>query len=470
MQKDGGALTGRMSMSAINADDIVETIRTSLLVLDTELRVQSANRSFFQTFGGNAEDIIGQSLFALGNGQWAIPALRDSLGTIIPNDEVIEAFEVEHTFPSLGHKVMLLNARKIYRPGNGTESLLLAIDDVTEAREAQRESERSRLLAQSIVDTVRDPLVILEGDMRIVTASRAFLRLFGTSTEAVVGRPLHELAQGQWKIGKLQALLARVVPDEEAFDGFEVEDEFPGLGRRIFKLNARKVYRPGNHVTRLLVVFEDVTEARLLERHRDLLAAELAHRIKNSLTVITAFVSHEIRRAAEPCIPGYQAMQARISAVAQLYDVISRSAALGPVPMEAYLNGIAGSLRASLLGEGSQIDVSVVAEPLAIGPDHAVTIGLIINELATNAVKYAFPAGKGQIVLGFSRRDGDVVLTVSDNGIGLAGTSSSPVGSGLGSRFVEAFVRQIGGVLATASSRGGTTFTVRMSASVLVES
>lgn len=108
-------------------------------------------------------------------------------------------------------------------------------------------------------------------------------------------------------------------------------------------------------------MFEDVTEARLLERHRDLLAAELAHRIKNSLTVITAFVSHEIRRAAEPCIPGYQAMQVRISAVAQLYDVISRSAALGPVPMEAYLNGIAGSLRASLSGEGSQIDVSVVA-------------------------------------------------------------------------------------------------------------
>ena len=290
MQKDGGALKGPMSMSAINADDIVDTIRTSLLVLDTGLRVQSANRSFFRTFEVSAEDSIGQSLFALGNGQWNIPALRDRLGTIIPDDEVIEAFEVEHTFPNLGRKVMLLNARKVYRPGNGIESLLLAIDDVTEAREAQRESERSRLLAQSIVDTVRDPLVILEGDMRIITASRAFLRLFGTSAEAVVGRPLHDLAQGQWKIGKLQSLLARVVPDEEAFDGFEVEDEFPGLGRRIFKLNARKVYRPGNHVTRLLVVFEDVTEARLLERHRDLLAAELAHRIKNSLTVITAFV------------------------------------------------------------------------------------------------------------------------------------------------------------------------------------
>lgn len=184
----------------------------------------------------------------------------------------------------------------------------------------------------------------------------------------------------------------------------------------------------------------------------------------------TSFVFYEIRRAAEPCVQGYQAMQTRISAVAQLYDVISRSATLGPVPMETYLNGIAGSLRASLLGEGSQIEVLVAAEPLAVGPDHAVTVGLIVNELATNAVKYAFPAGKGQIVLGFDRREGEVALTVSDNGMGLAGTSTGSVSSGLGSRFVDAFVRQIGGTLATSSGRTGTTFTVRMPASVLVES
>ncbi|MDP4027244.1 PAS domain-containing protein [Methylobacterium sp. NEAU 140] len=456
-------------MNAINADDIVETLRTSLLVLDRDLRVQSANRAFFRTFGVEPADTIDRPLFELGHGQWDIPALREVLTTIIPEDRAIEAFEVEHEFPGIGRKVMLLNARKVYRPGNATERLLLTIDDVTEARDAQRESERNRLLAQSIVDTVRDPLVILEHDMRVVSASRAFLRLFNVPAEAVIGLPVQELAQGQWQIGKLQELLARVVPNNESFDGFEVEDEFPGLGRRIFKLNARKVHRPGNNATRLLLVFEDVTEARLLERHRDLLAAELAHRIKNSLTIITAFVSFEIRRAAEPCVQGYRAMQARISAVAQLYDVISRSASLGPVPMVPYLNGIAESLRASLLGDSSQIEVSVAAEPLAIGPDHAVTVGLIVNELATNAVKYAFPNGKGQIVLGFDRRNGDVALTVSDNGAGLGSAGNGPTGSGLGSRFVEAFVRQVGGTLATATGHSGTTFTVHLPVSILAE-
>ena len=469
MHNDSVDPTGWAGLNAISAHDIVETIPTSLLVLDGDFRVQSANRAFCRTFGVTIEETIGRRLFELGDDQWDIPALRGLLGTIIPENQVVEGYEVEHDFPGIGRKVMLLNARKVYRPGNGTERILLAIEDVTEARDAQRESERVWQLAQNVVDTIRDPLLILEGDMRVITASRAFLRLFGMPVDAVVGHKLHDLSQGQWKIGRLQDLLARVVPDEQAFDGFEIEDEFPGLGRRIFKLNARKVFRPGNHVTRLLVVFEDVTEARLLERHREMLATELAHRIKNSLTVITAFVSFEIRRAAEPCIAGYRAMQARIGAVAKLYDVISRSATLGPVPMDTYLTGIADSLRSSLLGEGAQVTITVAAKPLAIHPDHAVTIGLIVNELATNAVKYAFPDGKGEIVLGFDRREGEVALTVSDNGAGLAVTGGGPTGSGLGSRFVEAFVRQIDGILATATNHQGTTFTVRLPASILAE-
>jgi two-component sensor histidine kinase len=455
-------------MITVSAQDIVDTVRSSLLVLDMDLRVQSANRAFYRTFGVEPDATVGQPLFELGNGQWDIPDLRKLLIEAVPRDGTVEDYEVEHRFPGLGVRCMLLNARMVFRPGNHVPFLLLAIEDVTAEREARAEAERLLRLAQNIVDTVRDPLVILEQDMTVISASRAFLRMFEVEAEAVVGRSLYDLAQGQWKVGRLQDLLGRVVPDDTAIDGFEVEDTFPGLGRRVFKLNARKIFRPGNHVTRLLMVFEDVTEARMVERHRDLLAAELAHRIKNSLQIITSFVSYEMRRAAEPCVEGYRAMQARIGAVAQLYDVISRSATLGPVPMGPYLKGIAESLRSSLLGDDARIEVEVNAEDLSIVADHAVTVGLIVNELATNAVKHAFPNRQGRIVLGFARRDSEVVLTVSDNGAGLAPAAGSG-SSGLGSRFVDAFVRQVGGTMATATAKDGTTFTVRLPASILAE-
>ena len=458
-----------VSMQTISAQDIVDTVPSGLLVLDMDLTIQSANRAFYRTFAVEPGSTLGKPLFELGNGQWDIPELRSLLLEIVPRDGTIEGYEVGHDFPGVGVKCMRLNARKVYRDGEPAPFLLLAIEDITEEHAARAEAEKQTMLSQNIVDTVRDPLVVLEDDMTVAMASRAFVRLFGEEDGGLIGRSLYDLSQGQWKVGRLQDLLGRVVPEDATIDGFEVEDDFPGLGRRIFKLNARKVFRPGNHVTRLLLVFEDVTEARLLERHRDMLAAELAHRIKNSLQIITSFVSHEIRRAAEPCLAGYQAMQARIGAVAELYDVISRSATLGPVPMGPYLQGIAGSLRSSLIGAGDDIKVEVEAEPLSIGADQAVTIGLIVNELSTNAVKYAFPNGKGRLVLGFARRDGEVVLTIADDGVGVAATTGSGPASGKGSRFVEAFVRQVGGTLATASGRAGTTFTVRLPASVIAE-
>lgn len=453
----------------VSAHDIVETVRSSILVLSEDFHVTAANRAFYATFDVTPEDTIGRVIYDLGNGYLNIPPLRRLLETVIPEHEVIEAFEIEQDFEGIGRRCFVLNARKVYRAENKTSFLLLVFDDITAVKDAQRLSELNWRIAESIVDTVRDPLVVLELDMTVVSASRAFLKLFNLTSEEIVGRRLRDLDQGQWDVAALRELLEHVVPDSAAISGFEVEDDFPRLGRRIFKLNAREIYRTGNEVGRLLVAFEDVTEARLLERHKDILAAELAHRIKNSLQIIGSFVAFELRDAPEPCVEGYQSMQTRIGAIAQLYDLISRSAAFGPVQVGEYLEGIAATLSSSLLGETSKIHIRVEAEPLAVTAEHAVTLGLIVNELATNAVKYAFPTGEGQIALGFGHRDGEVVLTVSDDGIGLAAALARSTGSNMGSRFVDAFTRQLGGTLAKASGENGSTVTVRLPTTILAQ-
>ena len=452
-----------LKLSDVSAQDIVETVRDGLLVLDAELTVISANSAFYSMFATAAAGTIGHRLYDLGNGQWDIPALRVLLEEILPRETTVEAYEVEHIFPDVGPKTMLLNARKVHRPGSSVDFFLLTIDDVTELRNEQRKATINLRLGQTIADTVRDPLVILDSDMRIVTASRNFVLMFGDSAEVVVGQRLEDLKQGQWDVAALHSLLDHVVPDDRPFDDFLLEDEFPLLGHRIFKLYARKIQVPGNHGAQLLLVFEDATKEMLFDRHRNVLAAELAHRIKNSLQVISSFVAYELRQAADPCVEGYRAMQARIGAVAELYDVIAKSSAFGPVEVEAYLEGIASSIRSSLLGQHSKIEIAVEAEPLTIMADHAVPLGLMVNELATNAIKYAFPKGAGRITLGFQRRDGEVTLTVEDNGVGMNVNSSS----GLGSRFLDAFAMQLGGTLAKASAETGTTFIVRLPMTVL---
>ena len=318
-------------MRSISAQDIVDTVREGLVVLDADLAVVSANRCFYDLFSVAPEETVGRRVYDLGDGQWDIPDLRRLLEEILPQESAVEGYEVDHVFPGVGRKVIHLNARKVYREGNHVEHLLVTFYDVTALRKREIEARRAAEIARTIVDTIRDPLVILDADLRIVTASRNFVAMFGDAEADVVGLRIDELNQGQWDVQALTRLLERVVPDESPFDGFLVEDEFPGLGHRVFKLNARKIFVPGNHVTNLLLAFEDVTDAVAADRHREVLAAELAHRVKNSLQVISAFVSFEVRRAAEPCREGYLAMQARINAVANLYDVIARSAAFGPV-------------------------------------------------------------------------------------------------------------------------------------------
>ena len=114
------------------AESIVATVRGPLLVLDRELHVRSANRSFYETFGVTPPEVIGRFIYDLGDGQWDIPALRTLLEDIVPANSSFEDFEVEHDFEHIGPKTMLLNARR-FPPGGEFELLLLAIEDITEA-------------------------------------------------------------------------------------------------------------------------------------------------------------------------------------------------------------------------------------------------------------------------------------------------------------------------------------------------
>src|SRR5438270_409496 len=106
------------------AQNIVDTVREPLLMLDTTLRVHSANRAFYQTFQVSSEETEGHLIYELGNGQWDIPALRTLLEDIIPAQSVFNGFELEHTFPVIGRRVMLLNARKL-KAGHHGELLVL---------------------------------------------------------------------------------------------------------------------------------------------------------------------------------------------------------------------------------------------------------------------------------------------------------------------------------------------------------
>ena len=130
-------------------------------------------------------------------------------------------------------------------------------------------------LAQGIVDTVREPVLVLDKELRVIAASRSFYSAFKVSPEDTQGRLLYALGDGQWDIPKLRVLLEKIIPEHGVMEGYEVEHEFPDLGHRTMCLNARQVFYEGGADTTILLGMEDVTERRILEREKDeLLRAE----------------------------------------------------------------------------------------------------------------------------------------------------------------------------------------------------
>ena len=293
------------------SQDIVDTVREPLLMLDTTLRVHSANRAFYQTFQVSAQETEHHLIYELGNGQWDIPDLRRLLEDVVPKSSVFNDFELVHTFPVIGRRVMLLNARKL-KAGNHGELLVLAMEDVTERRRAEEEVAKAaadlkaiETFSQNIVDTVREPLLMLDTTLRVHSANRAFYQTFQVSSEETENCLIYELGNGQWDIPDLRRLLEDVVPKSSVFNDFELVHTFPVIGRRVMLLNARQL-KAGNHGELLVLAMEDVTERRRAEEEvaKAKETAEAANRTKS---LFLANMSHELRTPLN-AILGYSEM------------------------------------------------------------------------------------------------------------------------------------------------------------------
>jgi signal transduction histidine kinase len=430
------------------AQNIVDTVREPLLILDASLRVRSANRAFYQTFLVSPEETENRLIYELGNGQWDIAALRTLLEDIVPQSSVFNDFELEHEFPAIGRKVMLLNARKL-RPGDHAEFLVLAMEDVTERRRIERLLAEIETYAQNIVGTVREPLLMLDGTLRIRSANRAFYQTFKVSPEETEGRLIYELGNGQWDIPALRVLLEDIIPQRSVFNDYELEHDFPVIGRRVMHLNARQL-RAGIDTELVVLAMEDVTERRHihdleiqfteelqesyrrlqeLEKLRDDLTNMIVHDLRTPLTsVIAGMQSLELvgvldgdqREMVDIAINGGETLLSMINDLLDVEKMESGSMHLDYTRLDAAeLVGSAVGQVASLaqsknLTLTSQIDSNL---PLFLGDENK--LRRVLVNLLGNAIKFTLAGGSITVGVQPGEDSETLMFCVSDTGEGI---------------------------------------------------
>ncbi|WP_136526322.1 sensor domain-containing diguanylate cyclase [Geomonas ferrireducens] len=170
------------------ADSIVQTVREPLVVLSSDLKIIRANNSFYDTFKVTPEETVGYFIYDLGNRQWDIPQLRVLFEEILPHDTVLTGYEVEHDFLDIGKKIMLLNAREIFLAKTGSRIILLAMEDITERKSAEKRIGEIVRQQQAILDNIPNMAWLKDRWGRYLAGNQPFTEAIAMSPEELIGK------------------------------------------------------------------------------------------------------------------------------------------------------------------------------------------------------------------------------------------------------------------------------------------
>jgi signal transduction histidine kinase len=354
-------------------------------------------------------------------------------------------------------------------------------------------------LLLDILDTVREPLLVLDHEFRVTQANRAFLRTFRVEPKDTVGTVLFALGDGQWDIAPLREMLRDKLPLESQLDDFDVDHAFPGIGRKIMLLNARLVSQGPDEPRIILLAIEDITERRftewrLAEQTRELqrsnaaleeFASVASHDLQEPVRKIQSF-GDLLERSAGAALDGNarEHLTRMLNAAARmrtlindllLYSQVStRVQPLVRTDLARIAREVAADMETTIAESGGRVEIGelciIDADPLQMRQ--------LLQNLLGNALKYR-QAGRPPVVqlTAVHRGDGHCTITVADNGIGFDKKHAGKIfgmfvrlhgrgqyeGSGIGLAICRKIVERHNGTIAATSMPGqGTTFTVTL--------
>lgn len=426
----------------LSADDIVDTVREPILVLSADLTVRKANRAFCRTFRVSPDDTVGQLIYDLGNKQWDIPWLRQLLHEVCTEKRSFDDFEVEHCFPSIGRKFMVLNARRVRQPIGNSELILLAIEDVTEHRVAEAAKHAIETRYTSLVQNIRDHAIFMMDVSGVITT-------WNSEAQAIIGYDEAEIVGRNFSVIFTPEDLADRIPERElqlAREEGRGEDERWHVRKNGNRFWALGIVTPMHDIDGQLVGFSKILRDMTERKQAEQKLAEQAEALRGAdrrKDEFLATLAHELRN---PLAPIHSALQ-----ILGLPDVDAASAKRSHGMIERQVRNmvrlvddlleVARVVRGKIELRKERVELATViaqavetVQPVIDALGHGLTISLperslaldvdplrlaqVIGNLLTNAAKYTEKNGRIELVAAVEGET--AVIRVRDNGIGIS--------------------------------------------------
>jgi len=463
---------------------LLDTLSQKVFVKDMDLRFVFANRNFAADFE-LPDEVIGKTVYDLFPRELADGYTADDR-QVLQSGEIRE---IEEAYTQGGEEFRIHMVKTPLRDGDGNITGLLGIFwDITERKCLEDKLRDASEYAQSIVNTVREPLVVLDDKFRVISANRSFYSTFKVTPEMSENTLLFDLGNGQWEIPKLRELLEEVLPKSTTIEDFEVEHDFPAIGQKTMLLNARRI-RAETGATKILLAIEDITDRKRVEAELERSNAELERHVgeleylNRELDSFSYSISHDLR-APLRAIEGFSEMLIKrhfgeLSAEASRLlgvitdntfhmgeliegmQAISKTSRQELRKSEIDMEGIAREAAEEVIGASTEDAPAFRTGELPRAFGDRLLLRQVFCNLIANAVKFSRTSANPVVEVGAFSGDSEVTYYVRDNGVGfdmkyvdrLFGVfqrlhnESDFEGTGIGLATVQRIIRRHGGVV-----------------------